>query len=73
MHTLLSRGGLHHQDNLQVMPASMNRRKRSMNMMELTQHDVCKQLLTIFAYGKAQGEFISQDIEDEDGDQQADL
>jgi hypothetical protein len=71
--TPLSKGGLHHQDNLQVMPASMNRRKGSMNMIELTQHDLCKQLLTVFAYGKAQGEFIGQDIEDEDGDQQADL
>jgi hypothetical protein len=59
----LSRGGLHHQDNLIVMPKSMNRRKRAMNMVEFKQHDICKQYLSAFAYGKAQGEFIGKDNE----------
>jgi hypothetical protein len=59
----LSRGGLHHQDNLLVMPKSMNRRKRNKTLPELITSDFVSDVLSAFTYGKSVGEFIDEQVQ----------
>jgi hypothetical protein len=56
----LSRGGLHHQDNLLVMPKSMNRRKWNKTLPELITSDFVSDVLSALAYGKSVGGFIDE-------------
>jgi hypothetical protein len=59
----LSRGGLHHQNNLLVMPKSMNRRKRNKTLPELITSDFVSDVLSAFTYGKSVGEFIDEQVQ----------